>query len=142
MSTPSLPNWNPSIDPSAAQVRALRDQGPEGPVVMANLLKFRAIADYPADSPFAGSTGAEAYARYQQAFTETVGAVSRAEVVFEGPVDRVFIGDPDGDQWDRLLIVRYPGRQHFLAMMADETYRAALLHRYAALERTLLLQCR
>jgi hypothetical protein len=40
-----------------------------------------------------------------------------------------------------MLIVRYPSRQHFLAMMADETYREGLVHRYAALERTVLLQC-
>jgi len=30
-------------------------------------------------------------------------------------------------------------RQHFLAMMADGAYREALVHRYAGLERTILL---
>ena len=134
-------NADPSIDPTADQVRALRDAGPEGPVVMLNLLKFRAQASYPPGSPHASCSGAEAYRRYQTAFVETVGDVSRAEVVWEGRVDGTFIGDT-GEGWDKCLLVRYPSRQHFLAMMADPSYREALVHRYAALERTLLLHMR
>jgi uncharacterized protein (DUF1330 family) len=133
-------NLDPSIDPTATQVRDLRDHGPDGPVVMLNLLKFRTLANYPAGHAQAGISGEAAYAHYQHAFTVTVGATSGAEVVWEGPVDRTFIGDADRERWDKCLIVRYPSRQHFLAMMADATYREALVHRYAGLERTLLLQ--
>lgn len=86
-------NFDPSIDPTTDQVRELRDAGPDGPVVMLNLLKFREQANYPAGSPHAPCSGAEAYRRYQTAFVETVGDVSRAEVVWEGQVDRTFIGD-------------------------------------------------
>jgi uncharacterized protein (DUF1330 family) len=88
-------------------------------------------------------TGAEAYARYQKAFVETVGAVSQAEVLYDGPAEQVFIGmagTPETD-WDKVLLVRYPTRQHFLGMMADATYREALRHRYAGLARTVLIQC-
>ena len=81
-------NFDPSIDPTADQVRALRDAGPDGPVVMLNLLKFRKQANYPAGSPHAPCSGAEAYRRYQTAFVETVGDVSRAGVVWEGKIDR------------------------------------------------------
>lgn len=133
-------NHDPAIDPTAEQVRQLRDHGPEGPIVMLNLLKFREVAAYPKGHPDAGCSGAEAYRRYQHAFTVTVGATSQAEVLFEGPVDQVFIGDAASDRWDKCLIVRYPSRRHFLAMMADPRYRDALVHRYAGLERTLLLQ--
>ncbi|MGQ5701798.1 DUF1330 domain-containing protein [Sandaracinobacteroides sp. A072] len=134
-------NMNRAIDPTSAQVRDLRDNGPEGPVVMLNLLKFRDRAAYPDGHPDAGSTGREAYARYQHNFTVSVGAVSRAEVLYDGPVMRCFIGDADLNDWDQMLIVRYPSRGHFLAMMADEGYKAGLVHRYAGLERTVLLQC-
>lgn len=132
-----------SIDPTADQVRALRDRGPDGPIVMVNLLKFRERAAYPEGSSVAPCTGAEAYARYQHAFTVTVGATSQAEVLYEGPVQQIFIGDPAAREadWDKVLIVRYPSRQHFLAMMANAEYREALVHRYAGLERTVLLQC-
>ena len=107
-----------SIDPTADQVRQLRDDGPDGPVTMVNLLKFKDRAVYPEDSGEPARSGSEAYAL-------------------------VFIGEPGTapTDWDRVLIVRYPSRGHFLAMMRDETYRAALVHRYAAIERTVLLQC-
>ena len=132
-----------SIDPTADQVRALRDVPDDRPVTMVNLLKFRAQARYE-DGEEAPCSGREAYARYKTAFTETVGAVSQAQVVFQGPVQQVFIGvagQPETD-WDEVLVVRYPSRRHFLAMMADATYREALRHRYAGLERTVLLQCK
>jgi uncharacterized protein (DUF1330 family) len=129
-----------SIDPTATQVRALRDHGRDGPVVMLNLLKFRAKAAYDDGEDV---TGAMAYARYQHAFTVTVGAISQAQVLYEGPVEQAFIGiagTPETD-WDMALIVRYPTRGHFLAMMAEPAYRDALRHRYAGLARTVLLQC-
>jgi len=131
-----------SIDPTADQVRTLRDAPDSGPITMFNLLKFRAQARYE-DGNEAPCTGRDAYARYKHAFTETVGAVSQAQVLYQGPVQQVFIGragQPETD-WDEVLIVRYPSRGHFLAMMADPTYREALRHRYAGLERTVLLQC-
>ena len=84
-----------------------------------------------------------AYDRYQHAFTVAVGAISQAEVLYDGPCEQVFIGQAgtDATNWDKLLLVRYPSRQHFLAMMADDSYRDALVHRYAGLERTVLIQC-
>jgi uncharacterized protein (DUF1330 family) len=137
------PQADRSIDPTADQVRALRDEGPDGPVVMLNLLKFRDVAAYAADSGEPAMSGLQAYARYQTAFVETVGAVSQAEVLYDGPVQQVFIGMAQSleTDWDKVLIVRYPTRQHFLGMMADATYRSALCHRYAGLARTVLLQC-
>ena len=129
-----------SIDPTGDQVRALRDQGRDGPVVMLNLLKFRGMAAYDDGEAI---TGAAAYARYQHAFTVTVGAISHAEVLYEGPVEQVFVGMAGTSEtdWDMVLIVRYPSRGHFLAMMAAPAYRDALRHRYAGLARTVLLQC-
>ncbi len=129
-----------SIDPTADQVRALRDHGRDGPVVMLNLLKFKDMATY-VDGEVV--SGAVAYDRYQHAFTVTVGAISQAQVLYDGPAEQIFIGiagTPETD-WDKVLIVRYPSRQHFLGMMANDAYRAALVHRYAGLARTVLIQC-
>lgn len=136
----TLDRW---IDPTADQVRALRDSGVDGPIIMVNLLKFRLHARYPDESEEPTRSGQAAYDLYEHAFSVTVRDVSRAEIIYRGPVQQVFIGqacDP-ATQWDRVLIVRYPSRRHFLAMMADLTYRQALVHRYAGLERTVLLQC-
>lgn len=143
MAIPALGNVDTSIDPTRDQVRALRDTARDGPVVMLNLLKFRDIAQYPADMAEPPCSGAAAYARYSHAFTVTVGDISQAEVIYDGPCEQVFIGQagtPETD-WDKVLIVRYPTRQHFLAMMADASYRDALVHRYAGLARTVLIQC-
>jgi hypothetical protein len=134
-------NHHADIDPTADQIRDLRDHGPDGPVVMLNLLKFHPVARYPEGHPDAGSTGEQAYARYERLFIGTVGAVSQAQPLYNGPVMRAVVGSAADGDWDRMLIVRYPTRHHFLAMMADQTYRDGLVHRYAALERTILLQC-
>jgi hypothetical protein len=143
MAIPTHRNHDASIDPSREQVRNLRDHGRDGPVVMMNLLKFREVAEYPAEMGIAQCSGESAYARYQHAFTVAVGAVSQAEVLYDGPCEQVFIGQAgtDAANWDKMLLVRYPTRQHFLAMMADDSYRDALVHRYAGLERTVLIQC-
>lgn len=144
MPQPQLSNLDPSIDPTAEQVRAMRDADQDAPVVMLNLLKFREEAVYPAEMEMAPCTGVEAYQRYQYAFVEAVGDVSRAQVLYDGPCEQVFIGMAGSSEtdWDKVLIIRYPERRNFLAMMANEDYRQALVHRYAGLERTILIQCK
>lgn len=144
MGQPQLANLDASIDPTADQVRAMRDADQDAPVVMLNLLKFRRDAVYPSDAGFGPCSGVEAYQRYQHAFVEAVGAVSRAKVLYDGPCEHVFIGMAGTGQtdWDKVLIVQYPARKHFLAMMANREYRDALVHRYAGLERTVLIQCK
>ena len=130
MAIPTHANHDAGIDPTRDQVRALRDSGRDGPVVMMNLLKFRTTANYPPELGMAPCAG-------------QVAGVSEAQVLYDGPCEQVFIGaagTPEAD-WDKLLLVRYPSRQHFLAMMADDSYRDALVHRYAGLERTVLIQC-
>jgi hypothetical protein len=131
-----------SIDPTAEQVRALRDVPDDRPITMVNLPKFRPEARYD-DGDEAPCSGREAYARYKKSFAKTVGAVSQAQVLLHGAVQQVFVGvagQPESD-WDEVLVVRYPPRQHFPAMMADSADREALRPRYAGLERTVLLQC-
>jgi uncharacterized protein (DUF1330 family) len=133
-----------SIDPTADQVRALRDSDWTGPIVMINMLKYRKKAAYPADLEGNSDVSGEvAYRRYEEAFVVTVGDVSQAQVIYKGPVQQVFIGSAGTAEtdWDAMLIVRYPSKDNFLAMMANDAYRAALVHRYAALERTVLLRC-
>lgn len=144
MSVPDHDNYNPAIDPSRDQVRNLRDHGRDGPIVMLNLLKFHETARYPAGHAAAAAiSGAAAYALYEHAFTIAVGAVSQAEVLYKGPCETLFIGMAGTAEtdWDAVLLVRYPHRRNFLAMMADPGYRDALVHRYAGLARTVLIQC-
>ena len=40
---------------------------------------------------------------------------------------------PPDERWDDLLLVSYPSKEAFLAMIADRDYQAAAEHRTAAL---------
>jgi hypothetical protein len=117
-----------------------RDDRPDGPVVMLNLLTFKDRADDPQGHPDAGISGREACARYERPFSETAGAARQAKPLCNGPVMRTLVGSDAEEDPDRMLILAYPSRQPLLAMMAIETCRDGLVHRYAAHERTILRQ--
>jgi len=57
---------NAGIVPTPAQMQAMVEKGPEGPIVMVNLLKYRDRAAYEPDRAEAKEnlTGREAYQRY------------------------------------------------------------------------------
>lgn len=123
-----------SLHPEAEALSALstRAEGPDdGPVVMLNLLRFRAQAAYPEGSAHAACSGREAYQRY----ASSVGAHLRVvggKPVFMGAVEQTLIGPAD-ESWDEALLVEYPSRASFLRMVADPDYLACTVHRTAAL---------
>jgi uncharacterized protein (DUF1330 family) len=131
-----------SVNPSPEQMKALMEEGPEGPIVMVNLLKFRARAAYESSQPEANQniSGAEAYQRYGAVAQACVAEVG-GSIVWGGPQALVFIGGVEQD-WDQVVCVRYPSRQAFLKMVSASHYLAATYHRTAGLERTALLCCR
>jgi uncharacterized protein (DUF1330 family) len=133
---------NAAVMPTQAQIQAMMESGPEGPVVMVNLLKYRARAAYELDRAEAkeGLTGREAYQRYGMTAFKCV-TERGGSIVWMGPQALVFIGGPE-QNWDDIVCVRYPSRQNFLAMVSDPKYLAATYHRDAGLERTALLCCK
>lgn len=111
------------IDPTGAQLRALAESDIDAPIVMLNLLRF------------APEGGAERYARYMEAATphlERVGGKLR----FLGDAVATVIG---GEAWDEVLLVEYPSREAFLAMIAEPDYPSDL--RSAALVDSRLICC-
>lgn len=129
------------VMPSPEQMKAMMENGPDGPIVMVNLLKFRAKAAYEPSRPEAGESlsGAEAYQRYGAVAQKCV-AEEGGRIVWGGPQALVFIGGAEQD-WDQVICVRYPSRQAFLKMVSSPHYLAATYHRTAGLERTALLCC-
>lgn len=115
---------NPAISPSPSQLQALMENGPDGAIVMVNLLKYR---------------DREAYMRYGAVAMKCV-AARGGSIVWMGAQALVFIGGAEQD-WDEVVCVRYPSRSSFLEMIADPEYLAAIPHRDAGLERTALLCC-
>jgi uncharacterized protein (DUF1330 family) len=133
---------NAAVMPTQAQIRAMMEKGPEGPIVMVNLLKYRDRAAYEPDRAEAKEnlTGREAYQRYGMTAMKSV-SERGGSIVWMGPQALVFIGGPE-QEWDDIVCVRYPSRQRFLEMVSNAEYLAATYHRDAGLERTALLCCK
>jgi uncharacterized protein (DUF1330 family) len=129
-----------SVNPSQAQVKALMEAPIEGPIVMVNLLKYRARAQYESSTPEAADdvSGEQAYQRYGAVALKCV-AEAAGSLVWGGHQHLAFIGD--GQEWDQVVCVRYPSREAFLKMVSQPHYQAATHHRTAGLERTALLCC-
>ncbi|MCJ7421464.1 DUF1330 domain-containing protein [Sphingomicrobium astaxanthinifaciens] len=127
------------LHPSEDQLAAFRDLPTDAPIEMLNLLRFRAAARYPEGHGAAPCTGAEAYHRYLDA----AGAVTRRlglDVIWSATPALTLIGPAD-EAWDMAFIARYPDARAFLAMIADPDYRAATVHRTAALADSRLIRC-
>ncbi|MDH1558430.1 DUF1330 domain-containing protein [Pseudomonas chengduensis] len=122
----------PSINPAREDLLAFAERMPsDTPILMLNLLRFNSQAAYGADSPHAPCSGREAYARYSRTALSKVREVG-GEVQVMADVHLALIA-PKQEQWDLLLLVRYPSSAAFLSMLADPEYQAATVHRSAAL---------
>jgi len=130
----------PAFHPTKDQFRALRDDPHEGPIIMVNLLKFHEMAQYPDDAPEAAEnlTGEAAYARYEAGLGDFIAACG-GEMVYTGKAVRFYIGE---GEWDRVLIVRYPSRAAFVAMVTNPDYQIPHRHREAGLKHQDLIETR
>jgi uncharacterized protein (DUF1330 family) len=127
-----------SIEPTPEQLQRLSASDDADPVVMLNLLRFKARADGidAADQ----ISGAEAYQRYAVAAGEFL-VRAGGRVLFAGDAQESVIGPEEGE-WDLLLCVQYPSRQAFLTMISDPAYLKISRHRTAALADSRLVACR
>lgn len=120
--------------------RALFSRGLTGPVVMLNLVRFRAVADYaetPELAPEHPISGEEAYRLYTEhtlPFLEESGG----EILFHGSGGEFFIG-PQDERWDAALLIKQSSLGAFLSFASHPEYLAGIGHRTAALEDSRLL---
>ena len=130
------------IDPARAQFDTFKALGRDHPIEMLNLVRLRETADYPASHAFhgLGHSGAQAYAAYG---AESGPVLSRVggEIVWRGDFETMLIG-PMTERWDHCFIARYPSAAAFLEMITDDAYRAAVVHRQAAVETSRLIRTR
>ena len=130
------------LSPTDAQVNALLKADWTGPVVMVNLLQFRARAAYPRDytGPNPDVTGAEAYQRYSEIAQACIGRTG-GSVVWSGPGFATVVG-PVNERWDHVVAVSYPNREAFLQLTQDPAYEEGVIHRTAALAETRVFACK
>jgi uncharacterized protein (DUF1330 family) len=125
------------VHPDAEQVAALQRPGADGPIVMLNLLKFRARAAYP-DGRADEVSGREAFARYGMGFAPLLHAIG-GRILFSGEVSLLAIGQAD-DLWDAVALAEYPSRAAFFQLATSPEYLAVAVHREAGLAGQLLIE--
>ncbi len=128
------------LDPTQDQGRAFFTRGISGSIVMLNLLRFRAIADYSKEPALASAlpiSGEEAYRLYME-HTLPLLKESGGELLFYGRGDDFLIG-PANERWDAAMLVRQSSVQSLLAFASNQSYLSGIGHRTAALEDSRLL---
>src|SRR3954470_12779802 len=113
-----------AIDPRGADLKRYLQDDPGDPVVMLNLLRF-------ADG------GRESYARYAEALNTTFLPRYGAEVLYAGDGSTALVAEA-GQEWDAVLLVRYPSREAFSRMVADPEYQEVTAWRTGALTEAVL----
>ena len=109
-----------TVNPEA--LRALSESTEQGPVVMLNLLKFRADG------------GREGYERYAETATRLV-AERGGRILYVGEAAELLEG---GEDWDVVALAEYPSRATFLEMASSEEFQAVAPLREQSLERAVL----
>ena len=120
------------MEPTPDQLLALSDDEHGGPVVMLNLVQYKA------DAGAGTGSGRDAYLRYSRGFMPLLKRCG-GTVLWAGDVTGVAIGDDDADAWDYAVLVRYPDRQAFVDTMTSPEYRAINPDRLAGLAKHVIL---
>jgi uncharacterized protein (DUF1330 family) len=120
------------IDPTRESFDAFKALPRNVPIHMLNLLRFKAVASYPADHALAarGLSGRQAYEEYGRTSGPIFARVG-GTVIWRGRME-VMVTGPDEAHWDAAFIARYPGAGAFLEMVTDPDYRIAVVNRQAA----------
>lgn len=96
-------------------VKGLEEIGHDGPIVMVNLMRFRAR------SLDGDGSGWDAYLRYS-ALTVPMIKARGGTLLWTGDARAVALGEAGANQWDYLALVYYPGVAAFLDMMTSADY--------------------
>ena len=119
-----------SVYPNEAQMQGFDEPGPDGPIYMVNLLKFKERAEY-ADGRETDLTGQQAYGIYAEGVTKLLAEVGGAPM-FSAPVERLMLGEVE-ELWDVIAIAMYPSRQAMAQMMQLPGMAEIGVHRAAGL---------
>jgi hypothetical protein len=130
--------------PDEARWAGLAERAGDRPIWMLNFLEFAETAVYAQDAehpqdaaPLTKISGDAAYQLYVRGMIGTLGAVG-GRVGWSGRSIGALPGTDDGN-WHQVAIAVYPSPAAMMTMLAQPKYRAAHVHRAAALARTRLL---
>lgn len=128
------------LEPTQDSGRAFFMRGIAGKVVMLNLLRFRAVADYSTVPELASAEPISGEAAYRLYMDHTMPHLEKSggRLLFYGRGGPFLIG-PDDERWDAAMLVEQSSPAAFLAFAANAEYMAGIGHRTAALEDSRLL---
>jgi uncharacterized protein (DUF1330 family) len=121
---------NELLPSTPEQIQAMQEPGPDGPIYMVNLLKFRDKAEYE-DGRETDLSGRAAYQLYGLGVMQLLPKYG-GKLVFLGNVTGLQIGKVE-ELWDEVAIAMYPDRAALLAMSTSKEWRALSVHRAAGL---------
>ena len=119
-----------SVRPNEEQLAGFLEPGPDGPIYMVNLLKFKNRAEYE-DGRETDLTGEQAYGIYGAAVSKLLQKFGGA-AMFSASVERLMLGEVE-ELWDKVAIAMYPSRAAMMEMMRSEEMQEIGVHRAAGL---------
>jgi hypothetical protein len=116
-------------------VKGLSELDGEAPVVMVNLMRFRAR------SLDGDGSGWDAYLRYSARTVPMIKARG-GTLLWTGNAKAVALGEPAGQQWDYLALVYYPSVAAFIDMMTSAHETLCDPHRRNGCEQHVIIATR
>ena len=98
-----------AVDPRGADLKRYLQEDPGGPVVMLNLLRW-------------AEGGRSSYGQYADALRDTFLPRYGGEILYAGEGSTPLVAEA-GQDWDAVLLIRYPSRAAFSRMVADPEYQ-------------------
>lgn len=121
---------NEVMPSSPDRIKEMMEEGPDGPIYMINLLKFKAKAEYE-DGRETDLTGYEAYQIYAKEVVKLL-AEFGGKGFFAGDVTFLALGQVE-ELWDEVAIAMYPKRADLLRMSSSKQWQGIAVHRAAGL---------
>ena len=121
---------NEVMPTSPERIEEMQQPGPDGPIYMVNLLRFRDRAEYE-DGRDTELTGRETYQIYGRGVSRLITEYG-GSVVFVGDVTFLALGQVE-DLWDEVAIASYPSRADLFRMSTSTEWRELSVHRSAGL---------
>lgn len=121
---------NEVMPTSGDRIEEMMQPGPDGPISMVNLLKFKEHAEY-ADGRETTMTGRQAYEIYGRGVSKLITQYG-GTVTFAGDVTFLALGQVE-DLWDEVAIAQYPSRVELWEMSTSPEWQELAVHRSAGL---------
>ena len=113
------------------QLAQMQEKGPDGPIFMVNLLKFKDKAEY-ADGRETDLTGRQAYQLYGAGVAGLIQEYG-GRIFFMADVTFLSLGQVE-ELWDEIAIAAYPSRDALFRMSTSKEWQDLSVHRAAGLD--------